>query len=153
MLGVWLNYSLCAVFKIEISANDHIMIRNPVPKHPRLVANHPRLSVKVYLSASPCWAKSGGPRLHHRLSALLLLIDRNSGSEDQLLSHQHFAGSRDTWQGRRTTSARKGKKNKCAQQARHKISCDKADQCKAGGERPAAVCKLIIVLSGPVSLT
>lgn len=114
---------------------------------------NPRLAVKAYLLASPCWAQSGGPRLRYRLSELLLLIDRNSGSEDQLLSHQHFTDSCDTWQGRRTTSAWKGKKNKCARQARHEISGDKADQCKAGGELPAAVCKLIIVLSGPVSLT
>lgn len=40
------------------------------------------------------------------------------------------------------------KKNKCAKQGRDKISRDKADQCKAGGQLPAAVCELIIVLSG-----
>lgn len=44
---------------------------------------------------------------------------------------------------------RKIKKNKCAKQVRDKISRDKADQCKAGGQLPAAVCELIIVLSGP----
>lgn len=120
-----------------------------LPKHPCLVEIH------VSLWKCTCWRRRAGlhPRLHDCLSALLHLIDRNSGSEDQLLSHQHFTDSCDTWQGRRTTSARKGKKNKCAQQARHEISCDKADQCKAGGKLPAAVCKLIIVLSGPVSLT
>lgn len=48
---------------------------------------------------------------------------------------------------------RKERRNKRAQRGRREMSRDKADQCEAGGELPAAVCKRIIVLSGPVSLT
>lgn len=114
-------------------------------------------TICISLCKSTCWhhrvaSKSRDACLHYRLSALLLPIDRSSSSEDQLLSDQHFTDSCDARQVRRT-SATKGKKNKRAQQGRREMSRDKADQCKAGGELPAAVCKRIIVLSGPVSLT
>lgn len=95
---------------------------------------------------APCWAKSGGAGLHYRLPPLLFRIDCNSSSTDQLLSDQHCTNSCDTCQVQRN---KKIKKNKCAKQVRDKISRDKADQCKAGGQLPAAECELIIVLLGP----
>lgn len=40
-------------------------------------------------------------------------------------------------------------------ESKHKISgpCDNPDECKIGGKLPAAVCKLIIIPPGVVSLT
>lgn len=104
------------------------------------------LAVEMHLLASQCWAKSRDVR--RCLSVLLFSIDHSSSSiKDQILS-QHFADSCDTWWVCRTISSQKLKRNKCPKQARDKISHDKADQCKAEG-LPAAVCKPVIVLSGP----